>query len=78
MSAESEKAPGVEVPWTSLSEEALRGVVEEFVTRDGTDYGRRERSREDKVVDVTRQLRRGEVRILFDPETGTVNLVPTR
>lgn len=69
---------GVEVPWTSLSEEALRGVVEEFVTRDGTDYGRREKSLDDKVADVTRQLRRGEAKIVFDPESGTVNLVPAR
>lgn len=27
------------VPWDQLSAEALRGLIEEFVTRDGTDYG---------------------------------------
>ncbi len=65
----------IEVPVESLSAEALRGVVQEFVTRDGTDYGSRERQLEEKVADVMRQLSRGEVRIVFEPESGTVNIV---
>ncbi len=32
---------GVELSPDDLSPEALRGLVEEFVTRDGTDYGPR-------------------------------------
>lgn len=68
----------VEVEPSSLSADALRGVVEEFVTRDGTDYGAVERSLEEKVADVLRQLERREVRIVFDPETGSVNLLPVR
>ena len=35
-------APPVEVPWTELSEDALNGVLESFVLREGTDYGREE------------------------------------
>ena len=54
----------------------LRALVEEFVTRDGTDYGAREKSLDEKVADVTRQLERGEVRIVFDPETESATLVP--
>lgn len=68
----------VEVPYTALSADALRGLVEEFVTRDGTDYGVRERSVEDKVRDVMRQLERGEVKIMFDPASRSANLVPGR
>ena len=45
------------------------------MTRDGTDYGAREKSLEDKVADVTRQLERGEVRVVFDPETESATLV---
>ena len=66
----------VEVPTDALSETALRGLVEEFVTRDGTDYGRRERELEEKVTAVLRQLRRGEVKIVFARATGTANIVP--
>jgi len=62
----------------ALSEEAFAGLVEEFVTRDGTDYGAVERSVEEKAADVRRQLRTGEARIFFDPETESVNIVLSR
>jgi uncharacterized protein YheU (UPF0270 family) len=67
---------GVEVPVSALSRDALHALVEEFVTRDGTDYGAVERSLEAKVADVLRQLDRGEVRIVFDAETETTSIVP--
>lgn len=68
----------VEVPYTALSADALRGLVEEFVTRDGTDYGVRERTVEEKCSDVMRQLERGEVKIVFDPASRSANVVPGR
>jgi len=52
--------------------------VEEFVTRDGTDYGAVERSVEDKIARVEAQLASGEVRIVFDPETESANIVLAR
>jgi uncharacterized protein YheU (UPF0270 family) len=62
------------VPHTELSPEALRGVVESFVLREGTDYGTHEYSLEQKVSHVVRQLERGEARILFDPVTSSVQI----
>lgn len=73
-----ETTPPVEVPHTELSPEALRGVIEAFVLREGTDYGEREFSLDQKVADVLRQLERGEARILFDPDSETVNVVVAR
>jgi len=67
----------VEIPLESLSREALRGVVEEFITREGTDYGHDERTLEGKVEDVMRQLERGEARIVYDPERQSVTLIPS-
>ncbi len=61
-----------------LSASALRGLIEEFVSRDGTDYGRSEASLDQKVVGVERQLERGDVLIIFDRETDTTNLVLAR
>ena len=69
---------GVELSPDDLSPEALRGLVEEFVTRDGTDYGSVERSIEDKIRDVLRQLANGEARIVFDPDSETANIVMAR
>lgn len=68
----------VEVPIEALSDEALRALIESFVAREGTDYGDRERRLEEKVADVRRQLDRGEARIVFDPESESVNVVPVR
>ncbi len=68
----------VEIPYKRLAPEALRGLVEEFVTRQGTDYGAREKTLEDKVSDVMRQLERGEAKIVFDLTSQTSNIVPTR
>lgn len=65
----------VEIPSNSLSPEALQGVVEEFVTREGTDYGHAERTLEEKIQAVYRQLERGEVAIVFDPESQSCNIL---
>jgi hypothetical protein len=74
--ASSEGGDAVEVPYGALEIATLRTLIEEFVTRSGTDYGAREASLERKIADVMRQLERGEVRIVFDGATGTVNIVP--
>ena len=65
----------MEIPHRELSEEALRGVIESFVLREGTDYGRRDYSIDEKVAAVMRQLDRGEAVIEFDPDTETVSIV---
>ena len=65
----------VEVPLTALAEDALQSLLEEFVTRDGTDYGARELSLAEKVARLRERLQRGEARIVFDPESETVNIV---
>ena len=65
----------VPIPHTELSPEALRGVIESFVLREGTDYGWREYSLDEKVAHVARQLERGEARIMFDPITESVDIV---
>jgi hypothetical protein len=60
-----------------LSSDALRGVIEAFVLREGTDYGETHHSLEDKVQQVLRQLERKEARIVFDPNTESVDIVVT-
>lgn len=65
------------VPHTALSPEALRGLVESYVLREGTDYGAREFTHEEKVAQVMALLEKGEARILFDPETESVTLCTT-
>ena len=65
----------VRVPVQYLSPELLRKVVEAFVLREGTDYGARERTLDDKVADVMRQLNDGSADIVYDPESESVDIV---
>ncbi len=75
---ETEKPQPIIIPHTELSAEALRGVVESFVLREGTDYGEREISLDQKVAQVLRQLERGEARIIFDAELESIDIVVSR
>jgi uncharacterized protein YheU (UPF0270 family) len=65
----------IAVPHEELSEEALLGVVESFVLREGTDYGAHDMPHASKVAQVRRQLERGEAQILFDPVTESIDIV---
>ena len=66
------------IPHGELTPEALRGVIESFVLREGTDYGQREFSLEQKVNHVRGQLQRGEAQVLFDPQTESVQIRRSR
>ena len=72
------KPEPVAVPHRELTLDALRGVIEAFVLREGTDYGEREYSLEQKVEHVLGQLDRGEAQVMFDPDTETVQVMPVR
>jgi uncharacterized protein len=67
----------VTVPYTELAEDLLHAVVESYVLREGTDYGEKEFSLQEKVAHVISQLKRGEARIVFDTETETVSIIKT-
>ena len=58
-----------------LSAEALEGVIEEFITREGTDYGTVEWSLADKVKQVRAQLRAGGAQIVFDTRAETCTIM---
>ena len=76
--AEPSKENAVEVPHTDLAPETLRNLAEEFVTRDGTDYGAEEKTLDQKVAGLMRELEAGEAKIYFEAESGSVNIVAPR
>jgi len=65
----------IEIPVDRLSAELLEAVIEEFVLREGTDYGDREVSLAAKIAQVRQQIARGQVVIVFDPDSETCNLL---
>jgi uncharacterized protein len=76
----TDERPGepIVVPHTELAADLLRAVIESFVLREGTDYGEREHSLDEKVARVIRQLERGEAQIVFDPDTESVDIAVRR
>ena len=76
--AADENHRGFELSPDQLSPEALRSLIEEFVTRDGTDYGTVEQSVDEKIAQVSAQLASGEARLVFDPTAQTTNIVAAR
>ena len=64
------------IPWQDLDPETLDNLIETFVLREGTDYGEHERSLEQKVNDVKRQLKSGDVVLVWSELHETVNIMP--
>lgn len=75
--ATNERIPesAIEVPYAEIAAETLRNLAEEFVTRDGTDYGAVEKTLDQKVDALMRQLELGEAKIYFDTDSETINIV---
>lgn len=65
----------IEIPYKRLSPDALQGVIEEFVTREGSDYGEDVYSLEQKSWQIEAQLKIGKAVITYDQETQTCNIV---
>jgi uncharacterized protein len=61
------------IPHLLLTPAAVRAIVEEFVTRDGTDHS----AVEQRVEQVLRQLGVGRLELHFEQDTGTCNILPT-
>lgn len=66
------------IPHQQISPDALRGLIEDYITRDGTDYGEHEIPLNQKVQQVQRQLECGDVVVVFDVTSESVSLLTRR
>lgn len=64
------------IPFEQLQTETLDAVIEEFVSREGTEYGVREVALETKVAQVKKQLENGSVCLCYDQASDTCNILP--
>jgi uncharacterized protein YheU (UPF0270 family) len=64
------------IPHHLLSPDALRGVIEAFVTREGTDYGLQDVSLATKAAQVQQQLAAGTAVIVYDETTDSCTIQP--
>ena len=67
----------IEIPYKELSQEALQGVIDAYILREGTDYGPVEYDLAETRQRVLRQLEAGQAQIVFYPESDHIDLVLT-
>ena len=65
------------IPHRLLSADALRGVIEAFITREGTDYGIQEVPLATKVCQVQHQLDAGTAVLVYDEASDSCTIQPT-
>lgn len=58
-----------------LSAEALQGLMEEYVSRDGTDYGFVELTLDEKCQQLRKAIESKLLHIVFDTDTEMVDLI---
>lgn len=65
----------IEIPYQALDKDTLMALIEAFVLREGTDYGEHEVSLDKKVNDIFLQIQSGELKVLFDQNEESCNIV---
>jgi uncharacterized protein YheU (UPF0270 family) len=64
------------IPYDSLAPDTLETILDDIVSRDGTDYGDYELSSAQKREQALLSLKKGEAVLLFDTESETIKMVP--
>ncbi|MDT8404349.1 YheU family protein [Sulfuriflexus sp.] len=64
------------IPYDQLSPATLAALIEEFISREGTDYGDHEISLETKSSQIHQQLCEGRIVISYDEHEETCTLIP--
>ena len=65
----------MKIPYTELSQEALWGVMDAFILREGTDYGHEEITIDQKRSRVLSMLQSGVAEIVFYQESDHIDIV---
>ena len=65
----------MDIPYQSLSADTLDAILEEYASREGTEYGEHEYTLAQKISQLREQLKKGEIGLTFDPNTESCTLV---
>lgn len=66
------------IPWEQLSDTALHNIVQSFILREGTDYGVRELTLAEKEARLLKQIKSGEVVIVWSELHQSLDLKEKR
>lgn len=64
------------IPLEQLNEETLTAIIEDYISREGTDYGLIDASEADKIAQVKLQLQQGSAVIVYSELYESVNILP--
>ncbi len=64
------------IPFDQLQPETLDALIEEFVTRDGAIHGHADDPLPQKIESIRRQLKSGDITIVFDEESESCTIMP--
>ncbi len=70
-----DKKTGILIPKEKLSAQALKSLIDEFILREGTDYGLHEYSLAEKRLRVGKQLDAKHIFVFFDPQLENTTLL---
>ncbi|MEM1143794.1 MAG: YheU family protein [Pseudomonadota bacterium] len=68
----------VQVPLERVPEESLTALLEEFASRDGTDYGEHETPLSERVEQLRRALTSGDLRLVFGADEERWDILDKR
>ena len=63
------------IPYEQLEQDTLLAVIEEFVTREGTDYGQEDFSLPQKVQQVLTGIKKGLYLLIFDQSAESLHIL---
>jgi len=68
--------PQMIIPLEQLSSETLTAIIEDFILREGTEYGAVDISKKDKIIQVKQQLEQGHAVLVYSELHESVNILP--
>jgi uncharacterized protein YheU (UPF0270 family) len=69
---------GIEIPLERISPDILQKMIEEFVTREWTEWGDSGCSHDEKVAQVLQQMKAHTAKVVYDATTESWNIVASR
>ena len=64
------------IPLEQLNSDTLTAIIEDYILREGTDYGAIDASKKDKISQVKRQLEQGSAVLVYSELHESVNILP--
>jgi len=65
------------IPLEQLPAETIHAIIEDFILREGTEYGAEDISKQAKITQVMQQLKKGSAVLVYSELHESVNILPS-